>query len=261
MIEPKEYGYALFMLAEEDGAVEEVNRDAICLNQALLDNPEYFKLLDTPAVAKEERDGLIDAALSQLNPNLINLVKMLADSHRAHVLGKVLTAFFEAYDEKTGKTRVEAISARPLDDGDQSVLEIIKNTSAIKICLINKCEENGLLGEEAIPDIFNTTLHVSLKTEPNLAREQLAGVLDGLFTEEKLLIGTQAVISSSRQHSAARRALEFITTAIEAYNSGLPADYASSDIELALGAIAELDGRAVSGEVVDGIFKSFCVGK
>lgn len=146
MIEPKEYGYALFMLAEEDGAVEEVNRDAICLNQALLDNPEYFKLLDTPAVAKEERDGLIDAALSQLNPNLINLVKMLADSHRAHVLGKVLTAFFEAYDEKTGKTRVEAISARPLDNGERERLTAALEKKTGKTVILTNTVDSTLLG-------------------------------------------------------------------------------------------------------------------
>ena len=42
---------------------------------------------------------------------------------------------------------------------------------------------------------------------------------------------------------------------------GLPTDAASSDIEMALGAISEVDGRSVSEEVVARIFSRFCVGK
>ena len=52
-----------------------------------------------------------------------------------------------------------------------------------------------------------------------------------------------------------------LDSAIEAYESGISTDAASSDVELALGAIAELDGRAVSEEVVADIFSKFCVGK
>jgi tRNA U34 5-carboxymethylaminomethyl modifying GTPase MnmE/TrmE len=38
-------------------------------------------------------------------------------------------------------------------------------------------------------------------------------------------------------------------------------DAASSDIERALGAISELDGRSVCEEIVSDIFSKFCVGK
>ena len=35
----------------------------------------------------------------------------------------------------------------------------------------------------------------------------------------------------------------------------------SSDVEIALGAVSRVDGRAVSEAVVDNIFSRFCVGK
>ena len=38
-------------------------------------------------------------------------------------------------------------------------------------------------------------------------------------------------------------------------------DAAVSDLELALSALSETDGRAVSEDVVSGIFSRFCVGK
>ena len=57
------------------------------------------------------------------------------------------------------------------------------------------------------------------------------------------------------------RTLDFVNLAIDSLKMGFMQDAASGDIERALGAIAELDGRAVSEEVVSDIFSKFCVGK
>ena len=98
------------------------------------------------------------------------------------------------------------------------------------------------------------------KNEEN-TKDQLTGLINRLFTDEKITCGYEAIISSARQHAALLKAYGFVNTAIDAYNIGLPADAASSDIEMALGAIAELDGRGVSDSVVNDIFAKFCVGK
>ena len=146
MINPKEYGYALFMLADEDGVIEDAYRDVVCLNEVLRGTPEYFKLLDTPAVNKDERDSLIDEALLQFNVNLINLVKMLADSHKAHLLPKALEGFFEAYDEKMGIIRADAISARPLDEGEKEHLRTSLERKTKKTVIIKNTVDPTLLG-------------------------------------------------------------------------------------------------------------------
>ena len=82
-----------------------------------------------------------------------------------------------------------------------------------------------------------------------------------LFKDEKITIGEDAVVYSARQNSALVRALLFLDTAAEAQRIGLPQDAVSSDVELALGAIGELDGKEVTEEVVSDIFARFCVGK
>ena len=82
-----------------------------------------------------------------------------------------------------------------------------------------------------------------------------------MFFDEKISVRTDAVVATARQAAALERAAGFIDFAINAYESGLPQDAASSDIELALGAISELDGRAVSESVTSAIFSKFCVGK
>ena len=82
-----------------------------------------------------------------------------------------------------------------------------------------------------------------------------------MFTDERLAIGEDAVISSARQHGALSRCLDFLCAAVENLEIGFSQDAVSSDIERALGAISELDGRGVTEEIVADIFSKFCVGK
>ena len=46
-----------------------------------------------------------------------------------------------------------------------------------------------------------------------------------------------------------------------AREAGIPEDAASSEIERALGALGEVDGRSVNEEIIKDIFTRFCVGK
>ena len=98
---------------------------------------------------------------------------------------------------------------------------------------------------------------VEYKASFKIASEEV----NRLFTDEKISTSVDPVITSARQHASLMRAGECIDAAIAAYSIGMPPDAASSDIELALGAIGELDGRSVSENVVGDIFSRFCVGK
>ena len=109
--------------------------------------------------------------------------------------------------------------------------------------------------------VFGSTITISADKDDTGALEELGGVITRLFTDEKISCGQDAIVSSARQHASLLRTRGFIDTAIDAYRCGLPADAASSDIEMAIGAISELDGRAVSETVVGDIFAKFCVGK
>jgi predicted ribosome quality control (RQC) complex YloA/Tae2 family protein len=108
---------------------------------------------------------------------------------------------------------------------------------------------------------FERVIEICCEGGEDKAIEELSLAVNSLFTDERLVIGQDAVISSARQHGALTRCLDFIGLAIESLDLGFSQDAASSDIERALGAISELDGRAVSEEIVSDIFSKFCVGK
>ena len=151
--------------------------------------------------------------------------------------------------------------SRPFDEKDEELLREMDMSGAAKIAILNKADKPSLFDERYLEGHFLYTLRISASEDGESAIAALARAVDELFTDEKIVTGEAAIISSARQHAALSRALEFVGLAAEALSCGFAQDAASSDIERALGAISELDGRAVNEEIVADIFSKFCVGK
>ena len=152
-------------------------------------------------------------------------------------------------------------SSSEFDDEDRELIDKISESKAAKIAILNKTDLSGSFNKECIKDFFDDIVEISAKEGGKDAIEALISIVNSLFTSEKITIGSDAIISSARQNAELSRTLGLITSAIAAYKSGVAQDAASSDVERALGAISELDGRAVSESVVADIFDKFCVGK
>ena len=150
--------------------------------------------------------------------------------------------------------------SRPFDEEDELIIKAIADIDAPKIALLNKCDLEAVFDESKLSG-FDAIIKISAKEGEAKTLDALASLVNGMFTDERIVIGQDAVISSARQHAALTRALDFLSAAAEAMELGFSQDAASSDIERALGAISELDGRAVSEEIVGDIFARFCVGK
>ena len=67
--------------------------------------------------------------------------------------------------------------------------------------------------------------------------------------------------TNSRWRGADAKGAAAVADAIAALRAGYTQDVAGLDIENALSALGELDGRLVSEDIVNEIFSRFCVGK
>ncbi len=151
--------------------------------------------------------------------------------------------------------------SREFDEKDALILDEVRKSGAVKIAILNKCDAEKKFDESKLSGLFEHTLVASARSGDEALIKELTRICDRLFTDEKIVTGEDAIISSARQHAALARARDFVSVATESLRLGFPQDAASSDIERALGAISELDGRAVSEEIVGDIFSKFCVGK
>ena len=151
--------------------------------------------------------------------------------------------------------------SRNADAEDEALLTLLSTVECPKIALINKCELERRFDRSLTDEGFDYVIEASAKGDEGDLLQKLSAAVSALFTDERISVGNEAVVSSARHNASLTRALTFVDAAIAAYASGVYADAAASEVERALGAIAEIDGRAVSEEVVSDIFSKFCVGK
>ncbi len=90
-----------------------------------------------------------------------------------------------------------------------------------------------------------------LRDQLGAAVEELAG--DGPAGE--------VTISRERHRMALARALEAISSGYAALNSAMPPEIVAVDIELATEALGAITGAISSEEILDAIFREFCIGK
>ena len=90
--------------------------------------------------------------------------------------------------------------------------------------------------------------------------EELAKAIKATVKAAELSPDT-AVLLGERQRACAARALDGVTEAINALESGCTLDAVGVCVDDALAALMELDGKRVTNEVTDEIFRKFCVGK
>lgn len=154
-------------------------------------------------------------------------------------------------------------SVREIDAQDEEIIDYLSDKRCEKIAIVTKCDNDGARQtvEYLAKRGFESIIEISSVAKPEEAVDAITYEVMRLFTDEKITIGEDAIVSSARQNAALVKAEALLDTAAEALRIGLPQDAVSSDIELALGAVGEFDGKEVSEEVVSDIFAKFCVGK
>lgn len=141
---------------------------------------------------------------------------------------------------------------------DITLMEALDAQPAAVIAVINK-RDAGEMGAEEYRARFAHC--VSVSAERGEGMDALSALVKQLFLSDGLDLGRDPVLANARQHASAMAALDAVRRAREAMAAGLPEELACADAEAAMQAIAEVDGRAVSEDVVSQIFSRFCVGK
>ena len=136
--------------------------------------------------------------------------------------------------------------------------ESLLDTNATVIAIINK-SDLGIKEKDFYTAHFTHTVTLCAKEGKGI--EALSALVESCFINGELDTKEDTVLTNARQKGAALTALEALGRANDGLSCGLPVELCCSDCEAAMQAIAELDGRAVSEDIVSHIFSHFCVGK
>lgn len=102
---------------------------------------------------------------------------------------------------------------------------------------------------------------ISISTRTGEGLDALAARVRELFLDGSLSLTDDAIVANARQYAALRGAAKSVAASLGAFDDGLPEDICGSDLEAAMAALGEIDGREVTLDIVNDIFSRFCVGK
>jgi tRNA modification GTPase len=144
------------------------------------------------------------------------------------------------------------------EEDNDLLLTLAEKSHICRIGILNKSDKASVTKPE---DIAHACDHILSLSAGQGDVAELVRLIEGLYMDESITAGMTAVVSTARQDASLAKAIDHLEASAAAFRMGYAQDVASSDIELALGALGELDGREVSEMVVGEIFSHFCVGK
>lgn len=145
--------------------------------------------------------------------------------------------------------------SRPGGEDECELVRMLEGIISPVIIVATKCDLPRCEGAVCPPGAIS----ISARTGEGL--DVLTARVQELFLDGSLSLTDDAIVSNARQYAALRGAAASVTASLAAFDAGLPEDICGSDLEAAMAALGEIDGRAVTIDIVNDIFSRFCVGK
>ncbi len=145
-------------------------------------------------------------------------------------------------------------ASAPLAAADQRDLAGL--ASRKRIVVLNKCDLPLAFPADALPA---DTIRVSCLTGAGI--EPLKDRFRDLLWTGQLHVGTDQVTINARHEDALRRAAAALEPARQALRAGVPLDLVALDLRTAVNAVGEIVGQTATEDLLDSIFRQFCIGK
>ncbi len=109
------YGQALYQLCQEESVTHRILPQLQALRSAFRGEPEYIRLLSSPALSKQERCHLLDQGFrGKIHPYLLNFLKILTEKGYIRHFSDCCEAFQAQYNQDNGILPVTAVTALEL---------------------------------------------------------------------------------------------------------------------------------------------------
>ena len=149
--------------------------------------------------------------------------------------------------------------SRTFDDQDQKILDLIEGKKTI--ILINKIDlgKNLIKENEKLKKFKNNIIEFSTINETGL--DKLYNKIEELFKLNELDCENTEIITNNRHKQQILYALEDVANGRESLETHMPVDITAICLKDILERLAEITGENVSEDIINEIFKKFCLGK
>ena len=254
-------------------------------------NDEITRLLSTANKGKLVKDGIETTIIGKPNVGKSSLLNVLLNENRAIVtdipgttrdsiteyinLGNLTlkindtAGIRETHDEveKIGVQRSKELAqgadliiaifdrSREIDEEDKIILDLLKGKNAIII--LNKIDLDSKISKEDFDKDF-TIIETSMVSRDGI--DKLEGAIFDIF-DSKELNKESLMITNLRHERLLNSSKEKLQSSLKDIKSFVPIDCVEVDLRSSYDDLGLIIGETVSDEIMDKVFREFCVGK
>ena len=149
--------------------------------------------------------------------------------------------------------------SRELDDEDRKVLDLIKNKNAIIVINKTDLQKNLIINNEEIKENGKDIVFISTIEEKGI--KELYDAIEKMFELNIIDYDSSEIITNARQKQYIMRALEAVNEAENAIENNMPIDITAIALKQILEELNQITGESASEDIINEIFKKFCLGK
>lgn len=256
---------------------------------------EVVKMYETSDTGKILREGLKTAILGKPNVGKSSLMNWILGENRAIVteiagttrdvieefvnikgipLKIVDTAGIRETDDIVEKIGVEKSrdhmkssdlvlvvldSSRELEEDDLEILDAINPQKTL--VLINKIDLESRLDMDKVKEYIAEENIIHISAMENKGLESIHDKIEAMVYEGRVSNKSDVMITNTRHKDAIYKAMNSINDAIKGLEDHMSYDFIEVDLKDAWDSLGFINGDTVTEDLLDTIFKNFCIGK
>lgn len=149
--------------------------------------------------------------------------------------------------------------SKELEEEDKEILNIAKEKKSI--VLINKTDKKTVLNKEEIEKEVGKKEIIFISALNKIGIDKIYNKIAEMYNFNEINIDDSVTITNERHKKAIINMEKCIEKAREAINENMPIDIITINITDILEEIGKITGEGVSEDIINEIFKKFCLGK
>ena len=149
-------------------------------------------------------------------------------------------------------------SSGRLDDADFQIIDILQQKKGV--ILMNKSDLNPVITVEDIQKKLNWEC-ITFSNETKQGMKELENYVNNSFLDGNISFNNQVYLTGIRHKEAGISAIESIDAVLQAIDDDMPEDFYTIDMMDAYKELGLINGETASEDLVNKIFKEFCMGK
>ena len=152
--------------------------------------------------------------------------------------------------------------SKPLSDEDSDIFNAIddKIRSGHVICLVNKNDMNVIADVSVLQEKFKDRF-IMFSSKTGDGYDTLKEMIYNIFSIDEIKVNEEIMISKLRHVELLRSAKEKLNFVMDGIANMVTEDFLTGDLMAAYADLGKITGEAVEEDLVDKIFKDFCMGK